>query len=96
MAPQMGCQTLFALVSSHGRDAGAELLPRPAVGVWLCASENVCPSRPDDEGENFISIIQLPRTFDFWLEELLLLVQNSSRQKRRAIEVVLRSPYAKV
>lgn len=28
------------------------------------------PSRPDSEGETFIKIIQLPRTYDSWLGRL--------------------------
>lgn len=63
---------IFSLKSWKGCRNGAAASPSCGRLV-VCLKENVCPSQPDREGENFMKIIQLPRTYDFWLGRLLLL-----------------------
>lgn len=55
---------IFSLQSWQGYRSGAAASPSCGRLV-VCLGENVCPSRPDDEGENFVRITQLPSTYDF-------------------------------
>lgn len=78
-----GCRSTAAASPSCGR-------------LVVRLGENVCPSRPDDEGENFTGITQLPSTYDLWLgRPFLLALKPFQAKKRGGVEAVLRPQYAK-